>query len=129
MYIQMLGWENRLGELAFLMKQDHRERADVMSNNLLWSSWRKMREKVEGIYAEVRGICGLRRNLQIILIKSRTSNKVHKTNYLRLFYKPQPFHKVLGIISSIVHREEAGTQVCLKSPPPLQRSQSLYESV
>jgi hypothetical protein len=45
MYIQMLGWENRLGELAFLMKQDHRERADVMGNNLLWSSWRKMRER------------------------------------------------------------------------------------
>lgn len=35
MYMQMPRWEGKLGELAFLMKQDHRERAEVMSNNLL----------------------------------------------------------------------------------------------
>lgn len=35
MYMQMPRWEGKLGELAFLMKRDHRERAVVTSNNLL----------------------------------------------------------------------------------------------
>lgn len=63
MYMQMPRWESRLGELAFLIKQDHREKAEVMGNNLLWFFQSKRTKKVLAPGQRLEPFAGLRRIL------------------------------------------------------------------
>ena len=71
MYMQMPRWEGRLGELAFLMKPDNRERAEAVGNNLLWILEKKA-WKIPGPWAEVTAICRTQKNLIITIMKIKT---------------------------------------------------------
>jgi hypothetical protein len=66
-----------MGELAFLMKQNHRERADVMGSNLLCFFWSKRRER-SWAWVEVRAMDKSQKKLKILMIKSGTTTEIIK---------------------------------------------------
>ena len=75
-YTQVPRWEGRLGELAFLMKPDNRER-EVMGDNLLWLL-KKKEGKSPSPRVEVTAVHRTQKNLVMTIIKATVAESIQQ---------------------------------------------------
>lgn len=85
--------------------------------------------KVTGLYVGVRGLCGSRRNLQIILIKSRTSNKAVKQTTQDYFTNPNHSTRCLVALAPFYTGRKLVPGCVWSHPAIAEKTQSVYGSI